>query len=59
MASEGRTWVACSNCAGDYEDPDRTARTAEEAEDDADSEDYAEMGESPRSFLRTKQGSRD
>jgi hypothetical protein len=24
---------ACSACAGDYEDPDRTARTPDDAED--------------------------
>jgi len=25
---------ACSACAGDYEDPDRTARTADDVEDE-------------------------
>jgi hypothetical protein len=30
---------ACSNCAGDYENPERTAETAEAAEEDADAAD--------------------
>jgi hypothetical protein len=29
----GQAMGACSACAGDYEDPDRTARTAEEVDD--------------------------
>lgn len=35
---------ACSACAGDYEDPDRTARPEEEPDEDSE-------GESTRDFL--------
>ena len=37
----GTTFGACSACAGDYEDPDRTARS----EDEVDDEDLRECGE--------------
>jgi hypothetical protein len=32
----GRAMGACSACAGDYEDPDRTARTPDEVDDGED-----------------------
>ncbi len=35
-AASSQAVEACSACAGDYEDPDRTAGTDEESEEDVD-----------------------
>lgn len=32
----GQAMGACSSCAGDYEDPDRTARTPDEVDEGGD-----------------------
>jgi len=49
QAGEGRDvsgpeMRACSNCAGDYEDPERTARVAEDSEEAGEREVGAGVG---------------
>jgi hypothetical protein len=41
-------WKACSGCAGDYEDPERSAWEADEEEDDGEDDGEAVKGRKVR-----------